>query len=77
MRWHRWPTTTWQMEIQASHLTKCKCVSTLGAGRGRKMDQKSLKSLTFVKSETKMPKLTSLRQCVFSFQCKIEKSKDF
>ena len=30
MRWHRWLTTTWQMEIQTSHLTKCKCVSTLG-----------------------------------------------
>lgn len=29
MRWHRWPTTTQQMEIQASHLAKCKCVSTL------------------------------------------------
>ncbi len=56
-----------------------------GAGRGGKMvcrffrfrDQEFLKSLIFAKSETKMPKLASLRQCAFSFPRKTQRFKDF
>ena len=36
-------------------------------------DQEVLKSLIFAKSETKIPKLASLRQCGFSFQRKIQR----
>jgi hypothetical protein len=40
-------------------------------------DQEFLKSLIFAKSETKIPKLASLRQSGFSFQGKTQEFKDF
>ena len=40
-------------------------------------DQEFLKSLIFAKSETKIPKLASLRQSGFSFPRKTQGFKDF